>query len=398
MAHFFVSVNEGQKNIIGQQIIKVAENTHTFNEIYEAVTEGVFGERDVKVYVGKGHDKWNYLREGLHDNISLMSELELKYIRFVLQTEERNTVQRETQELERNAFDIMIEYSRQPYFPSTKKENTQRDVLYNDIIVLLKENQSEGWNINQDQIANTFIKRLVDLLWYIDPHRDTLAARSLYLPCIFKELNLYQHNKYYNNFYHTGHHKKEPLRREKLEQLEKSLELSISQPWASEIKWVDFILETFELANIVKRYAEYLQRVNNEINAHHVSNIPVRNLHQDLQVYTIEGSLEIDDKYQELSDFLLNKNNYEFFDLEEYIPSNPMQKYRYIKNLQLKFPIIIYRYHQGNYLGTLNYIWKVPPLIDQRSETENACVMAMIQENLPKYFTRQMRKNVLNKV
>ncbi|RIA90741.1 hypothetical protein C1645_737633 [Glomus cerebriforme] len=89
MAHFFVSINKGQKNIIGQQIIKVTKNIHIFNKIYEAVTEGVFGERDVKVYVGKGHDKWNYLREELHDNISLMSELELKYIRFVLQTEER---------------------------------------------------------------------------------------------------------------------------------------------------------------------------------------------------------------------------------------------------------------------------------------------------------------------
>ncbi|RIA86767.1 hypothetical protein C1645_828762 [Glomus cerebriforme] len=187
--------------------------------------------------------------------------------------------------------------------------------LYNDIIVLLKENQNEGWNINQDQIANTFIKRLVDLLWYIDPHRDTLAARSLYLPCIFKELNLYQHNKYYNNFYHTGHHKKELLKREKLEQL-------------------------------ANKYSQKICRIFAKI------------------YYTIEGSLKIDDKYQELSDFLLDKNNYEFFNLEEYIPSNPMQKYRYIKNLQPKFPITIYWYHQGNYL-----------------------------ENLPKYFTRQMRKN-----
>ena len=75
MVHFFVNVNEGQKNIFGQQIIKVAEDTYTFYEIYDAVTEGIFGERDVKVYVGKGDDKWNYLRKGLHDDISLMSEL-----------------------------------------------------------------------------------------------------------------------------------------------------------------------------------------------------------------------------------------------------------------------------------------------------------------------------------
>ena len=58
MAHFFVCVYEGQKNIIGQQIIKVAEGTCTFGEIYEAVTEGIFGERDVKVYAGKEASKW----------------------------------------------------------------------------------------------------------------------------------------------------------------------------------------------------------------------------------------------------------------------------------------------------------------------------------------------------
>ncbi|CAB4399976.1 unnamed protein product [Rhizophagus irregularis] len=94
----------------------------------------------------------------------------------------------------------------------------------------------------------------------------------------------------------------------------------------------------------------------------------VRNVSQDLQVYTVERCSEIDTKYQELSYFLFNKNNYEFFNLEEYIPSNLMQRYRYIQNLQLDFPVTIYWYHQGNYL-----------------------------ESLPKYFTCQMRKNVLNK-
>jgi len=60
------------------------------------------------------------------------------------------------------------------------------------------------------------------------------------------------------------------------------------------------------------------------------------------------------------SDFLLEKDNYEFFDLEEYMPHDTIQKYNYIKNLQLNVPATIYRYHQGNYLGTINYIWKIP--------------------------------------
>ena len=65
----------------------MAEDACIFGEIYEAITEGIFDNRDVKVYVEKGDGKWNYLKEGLYDEISLMSELGLKYIRFIVQTE-----------------------------------------------------------------------------------------------------------------------------------------------------------------------------------------------------------------------------------------------------------------------------------------------------------------------
>jgi hypothetical protein len=75
-----------------------------------------------------------------------------------------------------------------------------------------------------------------------------------------------------------------------------------------------------------------------------------------------------------------------------------MQRYRYIKDLQIQFPVTLYRYYHGNYLGTLNYIWKVPINPEKRSETAQARVLATIQEKLPQYFTRQMRKNALGKV
>ena len=74
--HFFVSVNDGQQNIFGQQIIKVIEDTSTFCEIYDVVTESIFGERDVKVYVGRD-DKWNYLR-GSDEMLLLLVEHQLR--------------------------------------------------------------------------------------------------------------------------------------------------------------------------------------------------------------------------------------------------------------------------------------------------------------------------------
>ncbi|PKY45873.1 hypothetical protein RhiirA4_518109 [Rhizophagus irregularis] len=51
--------------------------------------------------------------------------------------------------------------------------------------------------------------------------------------------------------------------------------------------------------------------------------------------------------------------------------ANIMKRYRYLKNLQLTCPIGIYRYAQGNYLGTITYVWKIPEVINEfQDETE----------------------------
>ena len=84
--------------------------------------------------------------------------------------------------------------------------------------------------------------------------------------------------------------------------------------------------------------------------------------------------------------------------MKYYLLKDILKQYDYIKNLQLDIPVTIYRYHQENYLGTLNYIWKVLTSPDDRDKTQLAQTMASIQSLLPKYFTRQMRKNVLYKV
>uniref|UniRef100_U9TB68 Uncharacterized protein n=1 Tax=Rhizophagus irregularis (strain DAOM 181602 / DAOM 197198 / MUCL 43194) TaxID=747089 RepID=U9TB68_RHIID len=134
------------------------------------------------------------------------------------------------------------------------------------------------------------------------------------------------------------------------------------------------------------------------MNVLHNSDFSACNPGCDLKVYTIEASDNIHYKYQELSDFLFEKDNYKFFDLEEFTPHDIIQKYNYIKNLQLNVPVTIYQYHQGNYLGTINYIWKIPLRNNHRSETENAHIIARINEELPKYYTRQMHKNALKRI
>ena len=131
----------------------------------------------------------------------------------------------------------------------------------------------------------------------------------------------------------------------------------------------------------------------------HHSGTPARDPSVNLKVYTINVSFDnIKKVYEELSNVLRFKDEYEFMNMEHYLPKDVLKWYDYIKNLQLDIPVTIYRYHQGNYLETLNYIWKVSTSSDDRDETQLAQTMASIQSLLPKYFTRQMCKNVLYKV
>jgi hypothetical protein len=66
--------------------------------------------------VGKIDNKWIYVEEGLYDEISLMSELELKHIRFVIQPEEDNgessSRNQEIQQNQTNIFDTMMKRAR----------------------------------------------------------------------------------------------------------------------------------------------------------------------------------------------------------------------------------------------------------------------------------------------
>src|SRR5262249_37863689 len=117
-----------------------------------------------------------------------------------------------------------------------------------------------------------------------------------------------------------------------LEQLAKSLELSIEQPWASENKWVDFITQVFLLIESVKKYVNYLREVNKNMNVLHHSDFSARNPGCVSKVYTIEASDNIHSKYQELSNFLLEKDNYEFVILKS---MHHMMQYRSIITLKI---------------------------------------------------------------
>ena len=56
------------------------------------------------------------------------------------------------------------------------------------------------------------------------------------------------------------------------------------------------------------------------------------------------------------------------------------------------------RYSHGNYLETLNFIWKIPEETSEFCETLKAQMITRINDTISIYYTRQMRKNVFQKV
>lgn len=131
-----------------------------------------------------------------------------------------------------NAFSILMKNSSKPLLPQHRTEYTNNDKLYNEIVEVFQA-EKVGWTgSSHDTIGKKFVNCLTDALWYIDPHLSTFSARSYHLPVLFTQLKTYLDGELYNKFFHTGHHRKNPLSQQNLAQLSSSLELSISQPWA----------------------------------------------------------------------------------------------------------------------------------------------------------------------
>ena len=67
-------------------------------------------------------------------------------------------------------------------------------MLYNELIRLFRE-KNAGWkgNLHID-IGKSFIERLTQTLWYIDPHLSKFKKRGCNLPQLFAELPTYSQN------------------------------------------------------------------------------------------------------------------------------------------------------------------------------------------------------------
>jgi len=147
MPHFVVHDVEERKVLISSRIVKDTSlfskmQTLTFNDLFENLVQPEFWLRDVHIFVGKGDSKWNFVQDGLQDELSLLTMLGFTHIKFVIQpdiSQRFNNIQNTNKISETNAFTILMENTNKLALPAIKKEKTRHDLLYNDVIKLLKQ-------------------------------------------------------------------------------------------------------------------------------------------------------------------------------------------------------------------------------------------------------------------
>ncbi|CAG8705855.1 7115_t:CDS:2, partial [Funneliformis mosseae] len=167
-----------------------------------------------------------------------------------------------------------------------------------------------------------FVKRLTNLIWYIDSYWHKFTRRSFYMPLFVQQLPEYQKDRVYNLYYEESHHKKEEIN---------SVQKSIVQPWALKSKWESFQIEVIQLCEACQNYIRYL-----EIDHIKVEDLPICE--------------DIKPKYQPIINILNTVREFEPICIDEYLPVNSLKRPVFLKEMSLSSPMTLYIYYYGNYL------------------------------------------------
>ncbi|POG59970.1 hypothetical protein GLOIN_2v1788492 [Rhizophagus irregularis DAOM 181602=DAOM 197198] len=343
------TIMQGTKILTGSLAKEVEEND-LFSTLFDSLTPGNYLHYNVRVEVrNKDTGPWITVHEGLESKLLLMKMLEFTKLKYVILPSDI-AVSSPSHIRFPNAFTRLMEFKLQ--LPVQKRENTHNILLYNHIIQLL-QNKNVGWIV-------------------------------------------YQQNGAYNEYYQQMKKKKPQLTRLELFQLANSIEISLTEPWVSEAFWQEVISNIFEFTSMLKKYTENLKTTNDNMKRIHKSGNPVREPSSNCNIHLIsKNDEEIDERYFELDSDLKNNELFDFVDLDQYAPNDPIKKHNFIRDIQLSVPAGLYRYPHGNYLGTLNFIWRAPD-IEEASEyykTLKAQMITRINDIIPIYCTRQMKKN-----
>ncbi|CAB4435152.1 unnamed protein product [Rhizophagus irregularis] len=358
MLYLFVTAYENGISLVKSAVVGIKESGNFEDLLKEALSNEFFLEdKLVKVDLQcNDSSAWHPVLNGLTENLEACFQLKAQHVRFTIS--HSISILDELSNEGSSAFNFMMTQQRLKKLPPLYNSQFRNDLLYNDFLKILQERKLGWLNDNHLTIGHSFIRRVTDLVWYLDPHLGKLEKRGLKLPKIIAKLPVYA---------------------------SETLILSIQQPWTHLLHWEEVIKDIDDLIKIAQEYANYLQGVNNRMRTIHTSLVPVRNGRDDITVEDIEAVDLYPSQYEFLAQLLHESNDYDLLNIDHLLPSKPQNIYLFFQNICADVSFTLYRYYHGNYLGTLNFVWKIPSL-DKCDKTKEAKNISAAYDQIPIYF------------
>ncbi|XP_056008509.1 uncharacterized protein LOC130051170 [Ostrea edulis] len=301
----------------------------------------------------------------------------------------------------KNAFALLMHSSSSIILPPKPKPEGEKKLsgpqrLQCDLIDWM-ESKGYGWTQNSIDTAEYVIKTLRNSLWYVDHAHAKLKESGCPIPKCFSSFHGY-------NEFKKLHHRIPLIKSERLNELSMDLTKALSFPSMSSSRNKQL---SSDLELLLATLTKYKARLDKD-NARHKtysnkSSSPSRSLESDTTLKYIPPKPENEscnlNIYMHLQKDISSVECFRFIDLDTYTPENRLKRRKYISNLELDVPVMLYRMAYGGSIGTLNFIWKVPGDGADNVEVseKNMKIVNKINKSLPKFSTRSMRKDFINR-
>lgn len=291
-----------------------------------------------------------------------------------------------------NAFSLLMENT---YHVPTKPDSgrlTGMHLLKCDVIDLVSS-MGCGWTKASIQSGEATINKLVAALWYVDHAHQTFKGQGCRIPNVFAKFNGY-------NNYKKVHHTMPVIKSIRLGELISDLATIVGLPSMTSTRNKKLTEHIESLMQCLAKYKNHLDKDNvSHKDIFQKAKTPLRNVNMDadLQFLSPKHKTKGDSTYSTLNQYLLRSNDYVFLDLDRFTPEDHVKRRNYIKSLTLSVPTMLYRVAYGGSVGTLNFIWRTPAEDTLNRTQSNSQVVGQITTMLPKYSTRAMRKDFINR-
>ena len=166
-------------------------------------------------------------------------------------------------------------------------------------------------------------------------------------------------------------------------------------PWSASQEKKDFCQILEKTIEGLKKYYNFLRNMQVKATRNHEQTQPIRNFNDNWSLSVITFSKNIKPQYEAIEQAVRETPYYKAIDLINFEPQEKEARRLWLKGLALSSTVNLFVFRYGNYMGNINFIWKIPSAEEDRKPSEAVCIVNLIKDDILKYATRRMRRDFI---